>query len=150
MKKVFFILLAIVILIITFLVWKSKSTGAAAEGTAEIGDECNTHAEDESHICSEGLICIPQNEDSEGNGKCGYDLTPSPTAGASATPTIEPTAVPTPTPSGTPSPTPFQVVPTGIPATPNMGIDTGCAVRDCSTHDAYPNSSFDGKPVGWK
>lgn len=142
---------AAVMLFLIMLVVRAKNVGATSGGTAQAGDECNVHAEDESHICAPGLVCIPQNDNSEGNGKCqsletatpiatveptatpcdDCDLTPSPTAGASATPIVtEPT----------PTPYPAETLPP----------DNGCAVRDCSVHDNYPNSSFDGHPVGWK
>lgn len=55
-------------------------------GTAGAGDECNVHAADASHTCAPGLVCIPQNDNSEGNGKCGSDVTPTPTATPTPTP----------------------------------------------------------------
>src|SRR6185369_16116301 len=87
--------IAFLALAVSFFVWRVQGIKATAVGTAQAGDECNTHAEDESHICAPGLVCVPQNENSEGNGKCGYLNTPT------ANPTQEPTA----TPSGTPSAT---------------------------------------------
>lgn len=97
--KQFFFLLGTLITFISLLVIPPYLVRADATGTAELGDECNVHAEDESHICVEGLTCVAQNEDSEGNGKC-ENLNPSVTP----TPTVEVTPTPTPTEEITPTP----------------------------------------------
>jgi len=113
----------------------THSANATVAGTAGVGDECNVHAEDSSHICSAGLVCVPKNENSEGNGKCQSTVTPTPTS-------VQPTATPTPIcnsdykcePTATPTPTVVQ--PTDTP-TPNNGGGSdglGCASHDCNTH----------------
>lgn len=96
-----------------------KADATAIVGTAGVGDECNVHASDASHTCSAGLVCVPTNDHSEGNGKCQSTVTPTPTHGVTPTPTHGVT--PTPTQGVTPTPT-SGVTPTDTPAvtvTPN-------------------------------
>jgi hypothetical protein len=106
-------LLGFVVVAALLMLWgifKNAHANQIVVGTAGIGDECNVHAEDSSHICSLGLTCVPQNDNSEGNGKC-QNLNPSvtPTVAPTLTPTpiveCEDCASPTPEPTRAPEPT---------------------------------------------
>lgn len=114
---------------------------SCANGTAQSGSECNVHASDCSHVCAPGLSCIPQNDNSEGNGKCGTAATATPTA----TPICNsdhPCATSTPTPVATSTP-----APTDNNSNNNGGGDDGlgCATHDCSgNHVASPQGQVLG------
>ncbi|HYM65321.1 MAG TPA: hypothetical protein VES68_02460 [Candidatus Sulfotelmatobacter sp.] len=90
MKKILFLITIIGVLLLS-LSYVQRTNATAVSGTAGPGDECNVHAEDASHTCSAGLICVPQNDNSEGNGKCQSTTTPTPTPTTSVTPTPTPT-----------------------------------------------------------
>lgn len=86
MKKYLNLLLGLVVVVLfaaTFFGTNStnnlQANADAVVGTAGVGDECNVHAQDASHTCSAGLVCVPQNDNSEGNGKCQTAATPTPT-----------------------------------------------------------------------
>ena len=113
---------------------------ATASGTAGVGDECNVHAEDASHICEQGLVCVPKNNHSEGNGKCVATITPTPTQEPTITPTptvtcgededcITTTPTPTPTEEPTVTPEPQQSSGGNGGGTPNVGSPT-CTAGD--------------------
>ncbi len=115
-------------------------------GTAGAGDECNVHAQDASHTCSVDLVCVPSNENSEGNGKCGSTVTP--------TPEISPEVTETPEASPTAELTP-EVTPTPVDTTAGHGDSLSDGKSDgkssCpSCTQAPATSPYDGSQVGWK
>lgn len=151
MKKAYIYLaasVAFLILAISFLVTRVGATATRGQ----VGDECNVNAEDESHMCLQGLTCVPQNENSEGNGKC-TDLnvsTPTPSASPSATPVISPTPTSSPTnsPESTPSGLPTSTPEGGSGVSDGRSDGLGCAEHSCNIQPGI--SAYDGSSVGMK